>query len=199
MSGARGGGRPPSPQEIIEAIRGGRGRGGSSRRTSEDVQRMSIGVDTRTNSLVVSAPEALFQEVKQLVEDLDAAAIESTQYSVVTVPLKRTNTDAVQKALSALVGESVSFGGASGARRSSQPDSGPRPPFGGSDMDAMRRRMEFFRTLQGGGGPPGGFFGGRGGGPGSGFRPPGSSGGPSGGPRPSSSGGPRSSRGGSRR
>ena len=70
--------KQPSPQEFIEALRGGRaGRGSSRGRTTDSTRRISIGIDTRSNSLIVSAPEALFQEVKLLVESLDQAAAES--------------------------------------------------------------------------------------------------------------------------
>ena len=51
---------------------GGRGgRGGEAAQTAnkaDETPKMSIGVDVRTNSLIVAAPESLFEEVKQLVE-----------------------------------------------------------------------------------------------------------------------------------
>jgi len=181
-------GRQPSPQEMFEAMRS-RGRGGSSRGTTQDAQKMSIGVDARTNSLIVSAPEALFEEVRDFVEGLDEAAMGSSNETLKVVTLKKTNTEAVQQALETLVGESVQFSGSSRSRGSSS--SGGRPP-GGSPFDAMRNMM-MMRAMQGGGGPPG--FGGRPGGdrssggrPSSGFgggRPGGFGGG-----RPSGGGGP---------
>lgn len=157
--------RGPSPQEIMEALRGGgRGGRGGSQQAVDNTQKMSIGVDGRTNSLVVYAPDTLYQEVKELVEQLDELALESTRYSVVTVPLKKTNTEAVQKALSALVGDSITFGSTSsrsstGSTRTSSTQSS-RPSF---DPNAMRQRFEMMRSMGGfGGGPPGSSFGGRG-------------------------------------
>ena len=51
---------------------------------------MSIRVDALTNSLMVAAPDALFREVKQLVEQLDHVAMKSHQ-TLETVPLHQTN------------------------------------------------------------------------------------------------------------
>ena len=62
-------GRQMSPQDMFAAM-----RGRSSRGATDNAQKMSIGVDGRTNSLIVSAPEALFEQVRQFVEGLDEAA-----------------------------------------------------------------------------------------------------------------------------
>ena len=144
-------GRQPSPMEMFEAMRGRSSRGGSSRSTTQDTQKMSIGVDGRTNSLIVSAPEALFEEVRDFVEGLDEAAMGSSNQTLRVVTLRQTNTEAVQKALETLVGDSVQFSGSSRSRGSSS--SGGRPGSG-SPVDDMRRMM-IMRAMQGGGGPPG--------------------------------------------
>jgi hypothetical protein len=156
--------------DVIEALRGGRSRGGSSRSSAEQVQKMSIGVDVRTNSLVVSAPEPLFQEVKQLVDELDKAALGSSSQTMQVVTLKRSNAETVQEALQSLVGEDVTFGTGG---RTGRPGStgGPRP--GRSPSDEFRRQM-IMRAMQGGGGGPPGFGGGVPRGGFGGFRPPGS-------------------------
>ena len=106
-------------------LRGGRGgRGGSSRSQAEEVQKMSLSVDTRTNSLIVAAPEPLLEEVEQLVSQLDQAAVESNQATRV-VTLKRASPEAVQQALSAILGDSAQFGRTTTSRtRTSSP---PRP------------------------------------------------------------------------
>jgi len=182
MTSGSGGGRPPSPQEFIEAAmraRGGRGGGGgrSGGGSTEELQKMSLGVDARTNSLIVYAPESLFQEVKEFVEGLDEAAMGSSNQAVEIISLKRSNAEAVQQALQTLVGESVSFGGSGG--RSQRPGSTgqpgqPGPPPSGSGFDDMRRRMEFFRAMQqGSGGSRPSFGGGRPSPSPGGFRPPG--------------------------
>jgi len=110
--GPGGGAQPPTPQEFIQMLRGGRrggGGAGSSRTSAEDIQKMSLSIDERTNSLIVAAPEQLFQEVKLLVEELDAAAVKSGQTTRV-VTLHKANAEAVGQALSSMLGDSVQFG-----------------------------------------------------------------------------------------
>lgn len=165
LSSGSGRGRQPSPMEFLEALRGGRGRGGSSR-SSTQVQKMSIGVDQRNNLLVVSAPETLFQEVKALVEQLDQAALGSSSQTMQVVTLKRSNPEKVQEALKSLVGENVTFGGSSSSRSRRSGSRGDDRPSSGSPTDEFRRQM-MMRALQGGGMPGGGdgrpsFFGGGG-------------------------------------
>ncbi len=114
-------GFPPGPGGFIMAMqqaqqmaqqqggqRGSRRSRGSSQQR-EDTPKMSIGVDPRTNSLIVSAPEALFEEVRQLVEQLDQGATESNQVLRV-VTLQRSSPTAIEQALSSLMGQSVQIG-----------------------------------------------------------------------------------------
>jgi len=165
-AGGGQGGRPPNPQEFIQllqSMRGG-GRGGTSRRsTAEETQRMSIGVDPRTNSVIVAAPEPLFQEVKELIEALDRAAERPPQATRV-VTLHQANPESVQQALTALLGDSVQFGRAGGGTttRTTSPGS---PPSSSSSSDRSRtfRGFGFPGGFQGF--SPGGFPGGMMGGP----------------------------------
>ena len=147
-------GQQPTPQEFIQMLRGGRRSGGGSQRGStDDVQKMSIGVDPRTNSVIVSAPEPLFEEVKQLVEQLDQAAIESNQ-AVRVITLHRANPNAVQQALSALTGNAVQFGktgsqpGSSGGRPQARPGSTPAGSPSSAQQQQMMQRMQFLRSMQ---------------------------------------------------
>jgi type II secretory pathway component GspD/PulD (secretin) len=159
--GSRGSGRQPSPEEFIQMLRGSSGgssRGGSSsRRSSNDQPKMTIGVDDRTNSLIVAAPNAMFEEVRELVETLDQATSESNT-AVRVVTLKRGNPSTVQKALTAIAGENVrssskSSNGSSSSSSSSSRDSGSRSS-GDSDAESMRRRMEWIERMRSGGGSP---------------------------------------------
>ena len=122
ISGAGASGRPPSPQELIQMLRGGRrgGRGGSQGGSADIQEKMAIGVDTRNNALIVVAPDLLFQQVEQLVKQIDQAAGESKQ-TMRVVTLRRANPDAVQQALSALVGSDLQFGRTSTAGRAATP------------------------------------------------------------------------------
>jgi len=133
-------------------LRGGRGGRGSGSRQGgmEEQQKMSIGVDPRTNSIIVAAPDALFQEVKELVEQLDLAAIDSNE-TLQVVTLHRASPDAVQRALGAMMGSNVQIG------RSAS--SGSPPPSPGGDFSSpwsgrSRRSMSPFPFGGFGGGGP---------------------------------------------
>jgi type II secretory pathway component GspD/PulD (secretin) len=186
--------RRPSPEDIIAAMRGGRsgssergGSSGGSAATRVEPERMTIGVDARSNSLIVYASESLYEEVRMLVEELDtvAGAVEGEATEVIT--LKGVSPEAMNAALRAIMGDSAapsssssnrpstSRSSSSTAGSSSSRSSSSQPSSGMSDE--MRRRIEFFRSMQGGGGfggPGGGTPGGassRGGSTGGGGRP----------------------------
>ncbi len=168
--------RQPSPEDFIRALRGGRGGrdgGGGGGGAQSEPEKMTIGVDTRSNSLVVSAPDPLFEEVKALVEELDQAG-DDTNQTMEVVKVRSSNPETIQKALSSLTGQAVNVNSSassssSSSNSSSNAQSGPNP-------DEMRQRMEMFQRIreqmqrQGGGergGPPGGGGGGERGGRGS--------------------------------
>ena len=120
MAAAPGqGGAPPSPQQLMQQMfggmggrRGGRGGGapGGQRGSQEEQQKMTVGVDTRTNSVILAAPEPLFTEVSQLIEQIDQMALRSTNQRMEIVTLHKASSDTVQQALGAIVGDSVQFG-----------------------------------------------------------------------------------------
>lgn len=139
-------------------LQGGRGnnqRNGS--RNSPDAQKISIGVDTRTNSLIVSAPQALYEEIEQLVQTLDHATSESNQ-AIRVVTLKRSNPEMVQKALAAIVGEKATTTNKPANPTGAATADGNRAPSGNDPQaDLMRQRMEMFNQMRGGFGSGGGF------------------------------------------
>jgi type II secretory pathway component GspD/PulD (secretin) len=164
--------RQPSPQDFIQALRGGRrgGRGGGGQQQEqEQLPKMSIGVDERNNALVVSATDPLFNEVRALVEQLDQPSDASRETTRV-VTLKRTNPDSVKSALVSLLGDqaqtsSTSTSGSSSNNRSQNNNSQQRR--GGS---GGMQQMPFVPGGGfGGGGFPSGGFGGGGFGRGGGF------------------------------
>ena len=169
--------RQPTPEEFMQMLRGGRGGAqGGNRRNAAETQKISIGIDTRTNSLIVSAPQALYEEIEQLVQTLDHATAESNT-AIRVVTLKRSNPEMVQKALSAIVGEKATTtnkpatNGSSSGSSAGGGDNNNRPS-GGNDpqADLMRQRMEMFNQMRGGFGGAGGFTPGGGGqGSGGGF------------------------------
>ena len=170
--------RQPSPEELMQMLRGGRSGSQSNRKSQAETQKVSIGVDTRTNSLIVSAPQSLYEEIEQLVQTLDHATSESNT-AIRIVTLKRSNPATVQKALTAIVGDKArtsdkSTTPASGATdpnaaaaAAMQGATGGRPPGSAEAQqfqDMMRQRMEMFNNMRGafggGGGRDGGFGGG---------------------------------------
>ncbi len=172
--------RQPSPADFIQALRGGGGGGGGGRggggQAEPEPAKMTIGVDTRSNSLIVAAPEPLFREVESLVMQLDQEGIESNDATEV-VTIRYGNPAAVQSTLRALMGEQIKTSGTTSSSSSSPSPSSSQPSGGASsDAAAIQQRIEFFRSLQGQGGAPGGR-GGFGGFPGGGGRPGGGRGG----------------------
>ena len=154
MATAGGGqaGGQPNPVELIRALRGGRG-GRSDSDVKNEEAKMTITVDNRSNSLIVTAPEPLFEQVEELVALIDQGSPELEE-DVDIVSLKNSNPDTVQRALAAIIGTTSS------QSATSRTQSGQRPGF--------QFGMPFGAASQGGGMPSfmGGQRGGMGGMPG---------------------------------
>ncbi|TWT95865.1 Bacterial type II/III secretion system short domain protein [Botrimarina colliarenosi] len=179
-SGAGGGGQP-SPEEFLRALQGGQ-KGANEQKPEQ----MTIGIDERSNSLVVRSSEPLFEEVKKLVEQLDRAGVERP-VSTRVVSLRNTGSAALKETLVSLLGDKAVLSGdaPTSAANSNQPNQngGQRGQNNDNNNDSERQRREIqqriegfrnmqrmFERMQGGGGR-----GGRGGGGGGG--PPGGGGG----------------------
>jgi hypothetical protein len=148
LAAGRNGQRQPSPEEFIRALRGGRGGRDSSSRRSQEQQLMTVGVDERSNSLVVSAPDALMRQVEQLVEQLDQAGVESEQVMQV-ISVRRADPAVVQQAISALVNQSrTSSTSRTSTRSSTSQTSTSSRPSGSSAMDQMRQRMMMLNQMR---------------------------------------------------
>ncbi len=180
--GASGRSSGPSPEQIMQMLRGGRGssgRGGGTRRPTEEVQKMTLSVDRTTNSLVVAAPEPLLTQVEQLVTKIDQRTLGLSDQVIRTVRIQVSPT-MIKDGLSALMGESVQIGGSTS--RTTTRSSSPSRTSSTSDADAARRRAAFFEMIRRGREGGGSSFG-RGG-------PPSRGGTPSRGGPPSSGGTP---------
>ncbi len=154
--------RQPSPEDIIRALRGQGGRGGDRGGDNRgEQQRMTISVDARSNSLVVTAPEPLFRQVEQLVEQIDVPGSPDTDV-VVVQPLRHSDPEVVKRALGTIINSTAT-------RRPTTSGQQPQQAAGGGapTADQMRQRMEFLRSIQQGM-QAGGGAGGRGGAPGGG-------------------------------
>ena len=166
INGASGGQpqqRQPSPEDLIRALRGGGGggRGGGEQAAKSEPAKLSIGVDSTSNSIIVSAPEPLFKEVEELVLTLDQAGTQ-TQQQIEVRTLHLANPDVVNSALQAILGDSVSTSTSSnsGGSNSSSGQSGGNPS---ASADAIRQRIQAFQEAarraaeaRGGSGFPGG-------------------------------------------
>lgn len=159
--------RQPTPEDFIRALRGGRG-GRNEEQARGELPKMTITADAETNSLIVKAPDGLYQQVAELVRLIDQPNGEmSDQVEVLTT---NANPQLVQQALAKILGQQAVSSTATGSQQ--RPGGGTQP--GGQNSGDFQQRMEFFRQLreqaQQGGGQPfggGGPFGrgGAGGGP----------------------------------
>jgi type II secretory pathway component GspD/PulD (secretin) len=144
-----------SPQEMMRMIRGGPN-------TEQQIQKMSIAIDTRNNALIVRAPDPLFEEVRQLVAELDQSLADSPETTRV-VSLRHTNSSAVQQALTSILGNvstnTTESGDGDRRRRDRDDDDSPEDRA----RRAMRRNWEMMREMRrmqermGGGDRGGGF------------------------------------------
>ena len=164
--GGAGGGqnRQPSPEEFFRALRGG-GRRDSRSESKGEQAKMALGVDLRSNTIIVSAPQPLYEEVKELVEELDMAALTNRTDTMRVVTIKSANPSAVQRALSAIAGPSVKSN--VNSTTTTQPTS-TAAGGGGPPQGMGIPGMNFGGFGQGGFGGRGGFGGGGGGFPGGG-------------------------------
>lgn len=114
------------PQQLLQQLAMLSGRGARQGRAAEESPRLSLGVDFRTNSLIVAAPDPLFREIRELVRQLDRTAGRSTQ-SVEVVALHGAGSGVLLQALPALMGDRVRI---SQTRLASPPSvpTGVQPP-----------------------------------------------------------------------
>ncbi len=164
--GGGGGGGQPSPQDFINALRGGGGRGGrgGGDAPASEVTKISIAVDAKSNSLVVIATPQDFNEVQRLVEKLDQSSM-VTEETILTYPMSGSvNPEVMKLALESILGtQAKSTSTSSTSSTSGSPGSSGATPGAGQDAAEIQRRIEAFRALRGGaGGPGGGGFGTRG-------------------------------------
>jgi type II secretory pathway component GspD/PulD (secretin) len=140
MAGAAG---AMSPQDMMKMLRGGNA-------AEQQLQKMSIAIDPHNNALVVRAPDALFEEVKSLVAELDQP--DDSPETTRVVSLRHTNSAAVQKALASILGSNAQVGGQTTSTTASS-----SPSRGGDDDDdspeerarrAARRNMEMLQDLR---------------------------------------------------
>ena len=154
-----GGGNP------LAALMGG-GAGGAAAKV-----KLTLGVDSRTSRLIVSASEPLYNQIKEMVEDLDEAALMARR-TIRVVPLTNANTAILQQTLGSLmprvhVSRSSTSGRSTGGNNQGGGDNGAADAQRKAQEDAFRQAIQQRFQQQGRGGQGGSPFGqqGRGGQP----------------------------------
>ncbi|MDR0871666.1 MAG: hypothetical protein LBN39_12830 [Planctomycetaceae bacterium] len=176
--GGMGGMPPGGPGMMFQQIMSQMNRGGSTT-AKEQEAKMTLAVDARSNSLIVTSPESLYLEVREFVETLDEMAVQAETVVEVVNP-KNVSTDLVRQTISNLAGDSVKFttsqaSGSSSSRTGSFGGFGSttggfggfgsnRGGFGGfgsgtTPGGATNPFMNIMRGGFGGGTTPGGFGG----------------------------------------
>ncbi|MCS7466587.1 general secretion pathway protein [Stieleria sp. ICT_E10.1] len=168
-SGGGGGGRggQPSPEDFINALRGGRGgRGGGAETPKSERSKITVAVDTQSNSLVVTATTKDFEEIQMLVEALDQGGRVNEDETVVYTLPGTLNGNTIVQALEAILSAKVETKDSGSSSSSSTPGArtGGDSSSSTEAAEAMRQRIEAFRSRFGGGGGGSPFGGGRPGG-----------------------------------
>ncbi|MBT4693228.1 MAG: hypothetical protein HOB73_07790 [Planctomycetaceae bacterium] len=157
------GGQEDIMRQMMQRMAGG-GRGGSGGGGNNEVKgepaKMTIGVDATSNSLIIAAPEPMYNEVHELVMALDQAGTQ-TQESIEVRTLHLANPDVVNTALRAILGENVSTSTTSGGSGTSSSSRSSSPAPSAANIESIRQRMEMFNRMRSGGGFGGSSTGGR--------------------------------------
>jgi type II secretory pathway component GspD/PulD (secretin) len=153
--GPFGGGRFRGGQPVQNVDANGNPRGVS----------LSVGVDDRSNSLIVSCSDAMFKDVKKLAEELDKAAANATR-TVRVVSVKGIDPLLVQQAIDAIQGRRTT------SPFNTRPGMGPQGTGGGFGGPGNFGGFGGGRGFGGGFGGGGGGFGGGGGPPRSSYSGP---------------------------
>src|SRR5262249_22478096 len=69
---------------------------------------LSVGIDDRTNSIVLACSEAMYQDVKRLIEQLETAAKDATR-TIKVIDVKGIDPSVVQQAIEAIQGARSNF------------------------------------------------------------------------------------------
>jgi type II secretory pathway component GspD/PulD (secretin) len=160
----------------LAMLMGGGGGGRSDRDRKDQPQgaiRLTVGVDTATSKLIVSADEALFRQIEELVHSLDDAQLQAKR-TVSVVSLENADAALVQTTLGSLIpkvrtsstaerrSQSNNSGNSSNSSstQSGSQGSSSQPSSSGPSADDIRRMMEMRARFGGGDSGRSSFFGG---------------------------------------
>ena len=157
MAGTQSQPQQPRPEDIIRLMRGGGGRGSRREQEEDNKRSITLSVDTRNNRLMVAAPDPLFEQIVQVVKELDQINEANAETSQV-ISLKRANPILVHDALQKIIGtqstesplmNSSGQGGQAARKSSNGSRDGSRDRA--SRVNSPDNPFQFFRALQGNG------------------------------------------------
>lgn len=182
---------PPQP---VQQQRGGGGNplaalmGGGAGGASAPKVQMTLGIDYQNSRLYVSCNEPMFQQVSEMVKEIDAAALNARR-AIRVVPLEHASSAMIQQTIGTLLPRVKVSSSSTSSRASSSRGGDSNNDDNDQQRAAEQLRQQFIqRAMQGGGFPGGGRS--------SGGRPGASGGGRSGGGFPGGGGRPGGGRGG---
>ena len=150
----RGGGGNP-----LAALMGAAGGGGAAQKVQ-----MTLGIDYQNSRLYVSCSEPMFLQVSEMVEEIDAAALNARR-AIRVVPLQHASSTILQQTIGSLLPRVKVSTSSTSSRSSSPPSDNNSNSNDDNQQAAEAMRQQFIqRALQGGGGLPGGGGGRTGGG-----------------------------------
>lgn len=153
-----GGNQQPDPAALIAALRGGGrgGRGGGGGTNSALTEpKISLAADTMTNMLLVFAQPNQIEEIRGLVEMMDAAGADFEEEIAVS-EIGAINTEVLKTGIARILG-SRAVTNSSGSTSTTSPGQQSASPS--DDAAAAARRAEFFQRMREGGGFGGGTTG----------------------------------------
>jgi type II secretory pathway component GspD/PulD (secretin) len=106
--------RAEDAKALVEVAFSGKLSGGTANpfldivRQSRGEETMTLGIDSKSNSLIVTSPESLFKEVKEFVDERELAA-KQTITDIKTIQLKNVTASVMQQVVTGLTGENVTF------------------------------------------------------------------------------------------
>ena len=117
--------------------------------------KLTLGVDARTNTLIVAASNALFEQIAEMVESIDQSAADAQQ-TVRVVPIDANSAPLIEQSLGSLFGK-IKVSTTTGSARASKPaESSNNSSSGSADEQRSNEIRQFFERrmrerMQGGG------------------------------------------------
>lgn len=145
--GDAGRSRQPSPEDFLKIMTGQKNTGKEIAAAIGEQVGITISVDSRRNALIVIAPQSLFDEIQDLVADLDYATPgreETIRYGSVA----GSSPEIIRSAIESLISEEQESKGVANKPRQKQTAKQIETGANGQGLEELKRRMEFFKAIQ---------------------------------------------------